>query len=57
MTQKGRKNSLGPDTGTLETVAVGCTTLATLLTIGLADKLESSEIGELNLMPLSLTTG
>lgn len=30
---------LGPETGTLDTVAVGCTTLATLLTIGLVEVL------------------
>lgn len=30
---KVRSNLLGPETGTLETVAVGCTTLATLLII------------------------
>lgn len=35
------KYSLGPETGTLETVAVGCTTLATLLIIGLAVELSS----------------
>lgn len=29
-----RKHSLGPDTGTLDTVAVGCTTLAMLVIIG-----------------------
>lgn len=31
---------LGPETGTLETVAVGCTTFVTLLIIGLAAVLE-----------------
>lgn len=30
---------LGPETGTLDTVAVGCTTLVTLLIIGLAEVL------------------
>lgn len=34
-----KNNLLGPETGTLETVAVGCTTLATLLIIGEAPSL------------------
>ncbi len=39
---------LGPVTGTLDTVAVGWTTLATLLTIGLEAKLPSSALIKLS---------
>lgn len=37
-----KNNLLGAETGTLDTVAVGCTTLATLLIIGLAAAVSSN---------------